>query len=36
MTEPGAGSDVNGIKTKAVQKGNEVSALNHTHMASES
>ncbi len=25
MTEPGAGSDVNGLKTKAVKKGNDVS-----------
>ena len=24
MTEPGCGSDVNGVKTKAVKKGNEV------------
>ncbi len=25
VTEPGCGSDVNGIKTKAVKKGDEVS-----------
>ena len=24
MTEPGCGSDVNGLKTKAVKKGDEV------------